>query len=113
MRFLAIAFIFLGLVGCTGGGDNDKAETEQWITWECDGGAVLQWRILDGQGETMALRLNDGPETYTLTRGPSASGVLYSDGTLTFHSKGLEGLVYWVATDDLIGNNCKPRSSAR
>jgi hypothetical protein len=26
---------------------------------------------------------------------------------LAFHKKGDEGLVYWVATDDLIGRGCK------
>ncbi|BAQ77412.1 lipoprotein [Pseudomonas sp. Os17] len=38
---------------------------------------------------------------------PSGSGSLYSDDMLAFHVKGEEGLVYWVATNDLIGRGCK------
>ena len=48
-----------------------------------------------------------GDQVYRLKAEPGASGVLYSDGMLAFHTKGEEGLVYWVATNDLIGRGCK------
>ena len=38
---------------------------------------------------------------------PGAEGSLYSNDMLALHIKGEEGLVYWVATNDLIGRGCK------
>jgi hypothetical protein len=32
---------------------------------------------------------------------------LYSDGVLALHVQGSSGLVYWVATNDLLGRGCK------
>ncbi len=53
------------------------------------------------------MRLGGGDQVYRLKAEPGASGALYSDGMLAFHTKGEEGLVYWVATNDLIGRGCK------
>ena len=53
------------------------------------------------------VRLGGGDQVYRLKSEPGASGELYSDGVLAFHTKGEEGLVYWVATNDLIGRGCK------
>ena len=53
------------------------------------------------------VRLGGGDQVYRLKAEPGASGALYSDGMLAFHTKGEEGLVYWVATNDLIGRGCK------
>jgi membrane-bound inhibitor of C-type lysozyme len=44
---------------------------------------------------------------HRLSLEPSGSGELYSDGTLSFHAKGEEGLVYRTANDDLLGRGCK------
>ena len=44
---------------------------------------------------------------YRLKHEPGAEGSLYSNDMLAFHIKGEEGLVYWVATNDLIGRGCK------
>ena len=53
------------------------------------------------------MRLGGGDIVHRLTQEPAASGALYSDGRLSFHTKGEEGLVYWTANDDLIGRGCK------
>ncbi|RMU43612.1 hypothetical protein ALP29_201738 [Pseudomonas syringae pv. avii] len=39
----------------------------------------------------------------------AASGTLYSNNVLAFVNKGSEGLIYWDATNDLIGRGCKAR----
>ncbi|MNH39033.1 Membrane-bound lysozyme-inhibitor of c-type lysozyme [compost metagenome] len=53
------------------------------------------------------MRLGGADQVYRLKQEPGASGSLYSNDMLAFHIKGEEGLVYWVATNDLIGRGCK------
>jgi membrane-bound inhibitor of C-type lysozyme len=53
------------------------------------------------------VRLGGADQVYRLKQEPGASGSLYSNDMLAFHIKGEEGLVYWVATNDLIGRGCK------
>ncbi|VXC09198.1 Membrane-bound lysozyme-inhibitor of c-type lysozyme [Pseudomonas sp. 8Z] len=80
---------------------------EQWTHWVCDSKAEVLWRQADGKGEQVDIRLGSDDVVHRLTLEPAGSGALYSDGNLSFHTQGDEGLVYWTATDDLIGRGCK------
>mgnify|MGYP001762383420 FL=1 len=81
--------------------------SDQWTRWVCDSQTEVLWRFANGSVEQVDVRLGGDDIVYRLTQEPAASGVLYSDGRLSFHTKGEEGLVYWTATDDLIGRGCK------
>lgn len=83
------------------------APTDNWTLWVCDSQAEVLWRFADASQEEVDVRLGGGDQVYRLKPEPGASGALYSDGVLALHTKGDEGLVYWVATNDLIGRGCK------
>lgn len=89
------------LAGCAG------QATSDWTRWVCDSQAQVFWRFSDRNMEQVEVRLNDDRRIYRLQQEPAGSGELYSDGRLSFHTKGEQGLVYWTATDDLIGRGCK------
>ncbi|MDT4876326.1 Membrane-bound lysozyme-inhibitor of c-type lysozyme [compost metagenome] len=91
------------LAGCAG----QEAPSDNWTRWVCDSQAEVLWRFADAQQNSVDLRLSGGDTVHHLKREPSGSGALYSDGNLAFHTKGDEGLVYWVSTDDLIGRGCR------
>lgn len=91
------------LAGCASF-KTEPAPVENWTTWVCDSKAQVVWRMA---GPDMDVRLGGGDQVYRLKPDPAGSGALYSDGVLAFHTKGDEGLVYWVATNDLIGRGCK------
>ena len=97
------------LAGCTNLNMFDKkAEpVDKWTTWTCDSQAQVNWRFADQARTQVDVRLGGSDQVYRLKQDVAASGVLYSDGQLAFHTKGEEGLVYWVATNDLIGRACK------
>ncbi|RRW58394.1 MULTISPECIES: MliC family protein [Pseudomonas] len=84
-----------------------SAPADDWTTWTCDSQAKVLWRYADAGQKEVDVRLGGGDQVYRLKEEPGASGALYSDGMLAFHVKGDEGLVYWVATNDLIGRGCK------
>ena len=94
---------FALLAGCAG----RQAPSDDWTHWICDSQAEVLWRFADASRESVDLRLGGGDIVHRLKREASASGALYSDGNLAFHTKGDEGLVYWASTDDLIGRGCK------
>lgn len=81
--------------------------SEHWTRWVCDSQAQVFWRFADAAEQTVDVRLGGADQVYRLASEPGASGALYSDGVLAFHTKGDEGVVYWVATNDLIGRGCK------
>ena len=83
------------------------APVDKWTTWVCDSKAEVLWRPAGAGNQEMDVRLGGGDQVYRLKSEPAASGALYSDGVLALHTKGDEGLVYWVATNDLIGRGCK------
>jgi membrane-bound inhibitor of C-type lysozyme len=91
------------LAGCT----SQQAVEDHWTRWVCDSQTEVLWRFTDAGKESVDLRLGGGDIVHRLKQEPSGSGALYSDGNLAFHTKGDEGLVYWAATDDLIGRGCK------
>ncbi len=89
------------LAGCAG------QATSEWTRWVCDSQAQVFWRFSDRNMEQVEVRLNDDRTVYRLQQEPAGSGELYSDGRLSLHTKGEQGLVYWTVTDDLIGRGCK------
>jgi membrane-bound inhibitor of C-type lysozyme len=99
-----IVLVMLGLLGACA---SQPAPSDNWTRWVCDSQTEVLWRFADSSRESMDVRLGGGDIVYRLTQEPSGSGALYSDGMLSFHSKGEEGLVYWTANDDLIGRGCK------
>ena len=86
-----------------------SAPADNWTHWTCDSQAEVLWRYVDTTQQAVDVRLASGDQVYRLKpeNGAVDSGVLYSDNVLAFHKKGEEGLVYWVATNDLIGRACK------
>lgn len=105
MRFKALgAVAVLGLAGCAGQG----AAGGPWNHWVCDSQADVFWRPV-GQADQVEVRLAANEPARVLQQEPAGSGALYSDGQLSLHVRGDEGLVYWTVTDDLIGRGCKAR----
>ncbi|MHC8307774.1 MliC family protein [Pseudomonas sp. PB3P13] len=105
--FIAITALAL-LAGCSSFNLFKPAEpTDSWITWTCDSQAKVLWRYVDDSRKEVDVRLGGADQVYRLKQEPGASGALYSSDMLAFHVKGEEGLVYWVATNDLIGRGCK------
>jgi len=102
--FIALATLAV-LGGCASMNAPEPQDT--WTRWVCDSKAEVLWRFTDGSKKEVDVRLGGSDQAYRLKPEPGASDALYSDGVLAFHIKGEEGLVYWVATNDLIGRACK------
>ncbi len=105
MKGFAALMAFAVLGGCAS--FNQAPVATDWTHWTCDSQASVDWRYLDAGKNSVEVKLGGSDQVYRLKAEPGASGELYSDGVLAFHSKGDEGLVYWVATNDLIGRACK------
>jgi len=105
---IALAALAL-LAGCANLNMFNKAQPQQgtWTTWVCDSQAQVNWRFVGSDRKQVDVRLGGSDQVYRLKQDVAASGALYSNEQLAFHTKGEEGLVYWVATDDLIGRGCK------
>lgn len=103
IRLAGFAAITLLLAAC----NSQPVAPDQWNRWVCDSQAVVLWRFANGSFDQVDVRLGGGDIVHRLTQEPAASGALYSDGRLSFHTKGEEGLVYWTANDDLIGRGCR------
>lgn len=107
MKALFAALGLAVLAGCSLLPGTAKTTDAAYTRWVCDSGAEVLWRYTDAQQSAVDVRLGGAETIHHLSPEPGASGSLYSDGMLAFHTKGDEGLVYWVATDDLIGRGCK------
>ncbi|MGE8465165.1 MliC family protein [Pseudomonas putida] len=107
MKALMAVAALATLAGCSLLQPAQPAPADVWTRWVCDTQTEVLWRFADAQFEAVDVRLGGGDQVYRLKSEPGASGDLYSDGVLAFHTKGDEGLVYWVATNDLIGRGCK------
>ncbi len=79
----------------------------KWTRWVCDSQVELFWRADPLLTSGMQVRLGGSDRLYQLSPEPAASGALYSNGVLALHTKGEQGLLYWVANNDLIGRDCK------
>jgi membrane-bound inhibitor of C-type lysozyme len=102
-----IALVTLAVLGGCASMNKEPSEPDTWTNWVCDSKAALLWHFTDSSKTAVDVRLVGSDKVYRLKPEPGASGELYSDGVLAFHIKGDEGLVYWVATNDLIGRGCK------
>ncbi|MDP4570483.1 MliC family protein [Pseudomonas sp. BNK-6] len=103
-----IAVAMLGLLaGCANLNLLKSPAPDNWTTWVCDSQAQVLWRYTDDSRKAVDVRLGGDDQVRRLKLEPSGSGSLYSDDMLALHVKGEEGLVYWVATNDLIGRGCK------
>jgi membrane-bound inhibitor of C-type lysozyme len=105
MKGLIALATFAVLGGCAS--MNAPEQQGAWTRWVCDSQAEVLWHFTDSTKTQVDVRLGGKDQVYRLKPEPGASGELYSDGVLAFHIKGEEGLVYWVATNDLIGRACK------
>jgi len=101
---IAVATLML-LAGCAS--MKDSQPVAPWTRWVCDSKAEVNWRYADPAKKTVEVRLNQSEQIFELQAAPGASGTLYSNGVLAFDNEGSEGLVYWDATNDLIGRGCK------
>ncbi|MEX5340271.1 MliC family protein [Pseudomonas sp. I2] len=107
MNALMASMALATLAGCSLLQPAQPAPADNWTRWVCDSQAEVLWRFANATQDAVDVRLGGGDQVYRLTSEPGASGALYSDGVLAFHTKGDEGLLYWVATNDLIGRGCK------
>ncbi|MDI2592466.1 MliC family protein [Pseudomonas sp. N3-W] len=105
--FIAVAALVL-LAGCANLNLFTPATpADHWTTWTCDSTAKVLWHYTDDSRKEVDVRLGGADQVYRLKLEAGADGSLYSNDMLAFHIKGEEGLVYWVATNDLIGRGCK------
>jgi membrane-bound inhibitor of C-type lysozyme len=101
--------ITLALAALLGGCAGQPAASDEWTRWVCDNHTEVLWRFADASRESLDLRLGGGDIAHRLHQQPAASGVLYRDYALAFHTKGEEGVVYRVADDGMVGSGCKAR----
>jgi membrane-bound inhibitor of C-type lysozyme len=102
----------LAAVAALGGCASGKApqQGDPWNHWLCDSKAEVHWRFTDSSEKQVDVRLNESDQVFRLQAQPgAASGMLYSNNVLAFANKGSEGVIYWDATNDLIGRGCKAR----
>nr|WP_314876865.1 MliC family protein [uncultured Pseudomonas sp.] len=107
MKALMAVLALATLAGCSLLQPAPAAPTDTWTRWVCDTQTEVSWRFADASQDSVDVRLGGDDQVYRLKAEPGASGALYSDGVLALHLRGEEGLVYWVATNDLIGRGCK------
>ena len=99
--------LMLGAAALAGCASQDYAESQPWNRWVCDSQTEVFWRHADSEHEQVDVRLGGSDEVHRLSLEPAGSGALYSDGQLSFHTKGEEGVIYRTANDDLLGRACK------
>ncbi|MCY1532920.1 Membrane-bound lysozyme-inhibitor of c-type lysozyme [compost metagenome] len=99
----------LALLGACAGSPTppEPPAAGEWTRWVCDSQTEVLWRFADDSREVVDLRLGGSDIVYRLHQAPAGSGTFYSDSVIAFHTKGEEGLVYWVGNDDLIGRGCQ------
>ncbi|RRV04856.1 hypothetical protein EGJ27_20510 [Pseudomonas sp. v388] len=104
-----LALVGLAMLGgCASSGAPQQGDP--WNHWRCDSMAEVHWRFIDSSEKQVDVRLNESDQVVRLQAEPgAASGMLYSNNVLAFVNKGNEGVIYWDATNDLIGRGCKAR----
>lgn len=105
-----LALVALAALGGCAIGKAPQQQSDPWTRWVCDSQAELHWRYIDSSRKQVDVRLNQSDQVFRLQAEPgAASGTLYSNNVLAFVNLGNEGVVYWDATNDLIGRGCKAR----
>ncbi|MBP8186036.1 MAG: MliC family protein [Pseudomonas sp.] len=102
-KHLVMLALLASLAACV----SQPAPSAEWTRWVCDSQVELHWRADPALPSGMQVRLGSSERIYQLSPEPAASGALYSNGVLALHTKGEQGLLYWVANNDLIGRDCK------
>lgn len=111
---LLAGMMAFALVGCN---DDKPADTtasvnndsqDNWTHWVCEGKTTVDWREVEGQ-DAIDVRMGGDDIVYRLEESQSGSGALYTDGRLTFHTKGDTGILYWNENDENIDVDCKAR----
>ena len=101
---LALGLLGLAvLAGCAGRG---APQTGGWTHWVCDSKAAFDWRYVDRSQSIVDLKLEGDGLIRHLNREP-ADGQSYTDGLVALHIRDDQGLVYWIANNDLIGRGCR------
>lgn len=101
-----VALAMLG--GCASG--TAPQQGDPWNHWRCDSMAEVHWRFIDSDEKQVDVRLNESDQVFRLQAEPGVSdGTLYTNNVLAFIKKGNEGVIYWDATNDLIGRGCTVR----
>ena len=85
----------------------ESVTTDSWTRWVCETQVEVLWRYTDSQHEAVDLRLGGDDIVHRLRRQKSASGALYSDPLLAFHTNGKEAVIYRPSNDQVIGRLCK------
>lgn len=91
VRAAAAAVLVVSVASC--GGSDPKPikvrKMEDTVRYDCEGGRSLEARFRAGEA---AVTLLVGSQALVLPQVPAASGVAYSDGSVTFHL--LEGTAF-------------------
>lgn len=95
------------LAGCSIGWPVSDSAPVAPTRWVCDSQVEVSWQYTSAARHAVDVRLNSAEQVYHLQAEPGADGQFYSDNVLAFRIKDGQGLVYWVATNDLIGRGCK------
>lgn len=105
MRNIAL-LLSLGVLGACAN-QPEPAAAEGWTKWVCETKVEVLWRFTDSQHEAIDLRLGGDDIVHRLRLEKSASGALYSDPVLAFHTRGDEAVIYRPANEEVIGRFCK------
>jgi membrane-bound inhibitor of C-type lysozyme len=85
----------------------ESVTTDSWTRWVCETQVEVLWRYTDSRQEAVDLRLGGDDIVHRLRMQKSASGALYSDPLLAFHTNGKEAVIYRPSNDQVIGRFCK------
>ncbi len=107
MKGRTLALGLLGLAVLTGCAGRGAQQTGGWTHWVCDSKAAFDWRYVDRSQSIVDLKLEGDGLIRHLNREPATDGQSYTDGLVAFHIRGDQGLVYWIANNDLIGRGCR------
>lgn len=112
---LWVLAVAAGLVGCSDQSARSQAEVPpplalaEWNHWVCDNRTELYWRPADADYNQLDVRLGGSDIVHRLDRAPAASGALYKNAVLAFHSKADEGFLYQPYDGKTIADNCRAR----
>lgn len=77
-----------------------------FVRWKCQSQQNIAWRYADAGRNSVDLKIGDSEQVHHLRKEPTTQGAFYSDGTLAFHDKGNQALVYRLADDKLLAHGC-------
>ncbi|WXL25330.1 MliC family protein [Ectopseudomonas mendocina] len=105
MRTIVLLLPLSLLAACSN--QPEAVATDGWTRWVCETQVEVLWRYTNSQHEAIDMRLGGDDIVHRLRRQTSASGALYSDPLIAFHSKGDEAVIYRPTNKQVIGRFCK------